>query len=131
MVFASDVAPAKYCSIADAKSALMTVLTAAGFPPAACEKVNRAFGIALRKLLPLRRRVLLAAEARRCGIKPNTARSWCRAGKLPRSVRKVGGRWTLLEGDLARMCMNPGQHLGASHAQVHGDSGRARPERSR
>ena len=126
----ADVAPARYCSIADAKSALGSILTAAGFPAAACDKVIRAFEIALRRLLPLRNRVLVAAEARKFGIKQNTARSWCRAGKLPRSVRKVGGRWTCLEGDLSRMCMNPEQLLGACHAQVHGDSRRARPERS-
>lgn len=125
-------APAVRCSVADAMIAFAQTLASEGVPQEELEALSKHFLAAIRRIAPRRRRVLLAAEARNCHIRPNTARGWARAGSLPKSVLKVGGRWTCFEGDLSRMCMNsPDELLGENHAQVHDDSGRARPERSR
>ena len=87
---------------------------------------------ALHERVRRRARVLLCDEARRVGVKPATARNWARRGKLPGSVKKVGGRWLCYLGDLeSRGRIRRLRTDGAKGAENRHDDRRARQEGAR
>ena len=87
---------------------------------------------ALHESVRRRTRVLLCDEARRCGIKPATARKWAREGRLAASVIKVGGRWMCRPGDLeSRRRIERLRYDGAKGAENRHDNRRARQEGAR